>query len=103
MTATIIESKAVDSPPGARGTGRPNKILMKDYASHEGWRFRVETDVRLDTNDAELRALLDKPQDAPTRQAIVTLLHCKVENTGSHAQEKDNAKKMFSAAFGLLP
>jgi hypothetical protein len=88
MTATIIEGKAVDSPPGARGTGRPNKILMKDYASHEGWRFRVETDVRLDTNDAELRALLDKPQDAPT---------------GSHAQEKDNAKKMFSAAFGLLP
>jgi hypothetical protein len=106
MTATMTNAndKAVDSPLGPRGTGRPNKILLNDYANGEGWVFRVETDVGLEPNEvATLREWLELPPSPATNKEIVKLLHSKVERTGSGLNEKDQAKKMFSAGFGLLP
>ncbi len=104
MTATTMTGKAAGSPLEPRGTGRPNKILMRDYANGEGWLFRVETDVHLDEEDFnELRPLLAQPPIPETSQRIVRLLHAKVEKESSGWKDKDDAKKMFSAGFGLLP
>ena len=108
MTATIREGSAVGSPVeqlGTLGTGRPNKLLLRDYANDEGWLFRVETDVYLDTQKEfdDLRGWLELPQNPATNQEIVRFLHSKVETTKIDPHEKDKAKKMFSAGFGLLP
>jgi hypothetical protein len=63
----------------------------------------VETDVSLEPNEFDqLQGWLEQPESPETSQKIVTLLHGKVTQLGN-GKDQENAKKMFSAGFGLLP
>lgn len=97
MTARTHAGK-VGSPDQTRGTGRPNKLLIKDYAETRGGTFRVETDVELTAPEfKQLQGWLDDP--SASTKTIVAFLHKKVDDQDKSG--KENAKKMFSAAFDL--
>jgi hypothetical protein len=101
MTTTTRELPNADAPMQITGTGRPNKLLIKDYAGNGGARFRVETDVALDAVEFKLlRALLEDPTPVNLIK-IVNLLHTKVDEEATTLPEKGNAKRMFSAAFAV--
>lgn len=101
MTAPAREVRNVDHPIQITGTGRPNKLLIRDYAETSRGSFRVETDVDLDPVEFKLlRSLLEDPTPV-NRVEIINFLHGKVDNGNKSHREKENAKKMFSAAFDV--
>jgi hypothetical protein len=101
MTTLTQERSSADAPVQIRGTGRPNKLLIRDYAEAPGARFRVETDVELDQVEFKLlRSLLEDPSPVNLSE-VVNFLHTKVDQEGTTLREKENAKKMFSAAFAV--
>jgi hypothetical protein len=98
MTERVGQTFA--SPDKAEGTGRPNHLLIRDYAEISGGTFRVETDVRLTTEQFDaLRSLLEQPD--PNKKAIVDFLHKEVDAQDTPGKDKESAKRMFSAAFDL--
>jgi len=95
---------------GLRGSGHPNKLLIRDYAEPKGTGllFRAETEIRLTAKNraafAKLRKLLNKrPSTRATNRAIVRILHDQVDRLRDDPEEARKAKNMFSAAFDVLP
>ena len=92
-----------------RGTGHPNEVMLVDYALRPVRRtFRAETEIDLtgDANEAAYNRLVEllstpKPREDRVRAEIVSLLSGQVDMTGTTRQDKDQAKKMFAAAFGF--
>jgi len=81
----------------ARGSGRPNRLLIVDYADGKAI-FRVETDIDVgDTSGTtfkDLRKYLDKKQDD---NALAVLLPLVSNKHGTKAQKA--AKKVVCASF----
>jgi hypothetical protein len=101
MTMLTQEGPNAAAPVQILGTGRPNKLLIRDYAETFGARFRVETDVELDQVEFKLlRSLLEDPTPVNLSEAV-NFLHGKVDKEGTTPRERENAKKMFSAAFAV--
>ena len=101
MTAMTPERTNSEHPVHITGTGRPNLLLIRDYAANGGARFRVETDIPLDQVEFKVvRSLLEDPNPVNQRE-MLNLLHTKVDKQATSAREKQNAKQMFSAAFAI--
>jgi hypothetical protein len=101
MTTLTQERPNAVAPVRTLGTGRPNKLLIRDYAETPGARFRVETDVELDQVEFKLlRSLLEDPTPVNLSE-VVNFLHTKVDKEGTSHGERETAKKMFSAAFAV--
>ena len=101
MTMMTRERPNADAPLQITGTGRPNKLLIRDYAEAGAARFRVETDVALDPVELKLlRSLLEDPTPINLGE-VVNFLHTKVDREGTTLGEKQNAKQMFTAAFAV--
>ena len=101
MTATARERTNTSHPIHITGTGRPNLLLIRDYAENGGARFRVETDVTLDTVEFKLLRSLLEDRTPVNLTEIVNLLHTIVDREPTSLPEKENAKRMFSAAFAV--
>ena len=102
MTTLTQAHPNANAPLQIRGTGRPYKLLIRDYAEETaGARFRVETDVELDPVEFKLlRSLLEDPTPINLSE-VVNFLHTKVDRGDTTRREKENAKRMFSAAFAV--
>ena len=108
--ASKKKEKKVKKDPCAglvpRGTGKANKLLIKDFAGGRVT-FRVETDVpRTPENanefDAFVTLLEGGESSRMTRTTMTTFLTTQVDQLGGSPSEIKGAKNMILAAFDLL-
>lgn len=91
--------------PATRGSGRPNVLLIQDYATKERI-FRVETEIRRTTaNSSDFNALVrlvrKRVRTAEDKRRATSLAHDLVDGLRTPAAEARAAKAMFAKALGV--
>ena len=99
-----MTAKKTPPPPQFRGSGRPNKLLIQDFATGGTISFQVETTIHRNSTNAtlfdELVRLINKASPTPSDRARMKVIaHGEVDRFGTRPAEAAAAKAMFSSAL----
>ncbi len=88
-----------------RGSGRPNKLVIRDYATGSVT-VQVETAIHMNATNAalidELIVLLAKPSKSTAEIArMKKIAHDEIDLMGTPPAEAAAAKSMFTKAFNV--